>query len=453
MDNDTKKKSIKDINLTPTKGVRKPGAARKQAKAEAKPEGPVFKRAAAPSSPKNPTPKYMEQDYKRPFTRSNFTGDLNDPQIMSDETTKVSLKKRKNWNSRIKNTSSAPKIIFLALILVAVLFASAFLSYTYLVDKYSNPVTLESIVIDPETSVTFKIEKGAATKDIAKKLYDEKLIESEFIYSFLSKFNGYDGQYKAGTYTLCKNLTYDEIMVILSSNPESIKVTIPEGFTTEQIAYRLEANGVCGANEFLKAVENLDLSSYPFVTKHEGRDRRLDGYLFPDTYEFEIGETPDTVIYKMLNRFNDIYTPEYAAKADAMGLSQDDVIILASIVEKEARLASERAKIAGVFINRLNSKQYSKLQSCATVKYVYNKLYGRSLEVVTLAHTNLSDEYNTYKYKGLPPGPICSPGKAAIEAVVNYEHHDYYFFVVKSDGSNGHTFSRTYSEHVAAQGF
>lgn len=449
MDNETKKKSIKDINLAPTKGVRKPGASRNQTQPEnqsqAPSSGPVFKRAAAS--------KRFTSKYKEEITNVNFTGDLTDPQITSDESPKTSLKKRKNWNSRIKNTSSAPKIIFIALVMVAVLFASAFLSYTYLVDKYNNPITLESIVIDPETSVSFKIEKGSATKDIAKNLADQGLIDSEFIYKFLSKFNGYDGQYKAGTYTLCKDLSYDEIMVILSSNPESVKITIPEGFTTEQIAYRLEANGVCSANDFLKAVEKQDLTSYTFITNHEGRDRRLDGYLFPDTYEFDINASPDTIIYKMLNRFNYIYTPEYTAKADAMGLTQDEVIILASLVEKEARLASERAKIAGVFINRLNSKEYSKLQSCATVKYVYLKLYGRNLETVTKAHTTLSDPYNTYKYKGLPPGPICNPGKAAIEAVLNYEHHNYYFFVAKTDGSNGHTFTTNYSDHVAAQGF
>jgi len=494
MDNPKQKKTIQDMKLTPTKGVRKPGAARSNQPQSGE---PTFRRTTAPKPQTTKQPMLVKKSSslfgqeksaptpvkktntgtlktptgggirkpgqvsgQRPINRVNidvddmdFTQKKTSSKDTSGETSRISLKTRKNWNSRIKNTSSAPKILVIALIMVVVMFFSAFLSYTYLVDRYSNPVTLESIVMDPDSSVPFKIEKGSTTEDIAKNLKKQDLIGSKFLYKFLSKFNGYDGSYKAGTYTLCDDLSYDEIMVILSSNPESVKITIPEGFTTEQIATRLEANGVCTAAEFLKAVETQDLKSYTFVTKHENRDHRLDGYLFPDTYEFDIDASPETIIYKLLNRFNEIWTPEYQAKADAIGLTQDQVMILASLVEEEARAASERAKIAGVFINRLNSDSYKKLQSCATIKYAYAKVLGQNLETVTKEHTNISDPYNTYKNEGLPPGPISNPGKASIEAVLNYARHDYYFFVVKSDGSNGHTFSKTYAEHVAAQGF
>lgn len=468
MDKDVNRtKNLKDVKLAPTKGVRKPGAARTSS--QTTPSESSFRRASSPATKKTTSGLYGTSAEKNSVRQmKKVSMDVDDVDFSGSEptvkkttfkknaagdTSKVSLKMRKSWNSRIKNTSSAPKIIIIAMVLVAVVFLSAFLSYTYLVDKYSNPVTLESIVINPETSVSFKIEKGSGTEDIATNLKEQGLISSKFMYKFLSKFNGYDGSYKAGTYTLCEGLSYDEIMVVLSSNPESVKITIPEGFTTEQIASRLEANGVCSAAEFLKAVETQDLTSYTFITKHDNRDHRLDGYLFPDTYEFDIDASPDTIIYKLLNRFNEIYTPEYTAKAEEIGLTEDEVIILASLVEKEARLASERARIAGVFINRLNSDNYPKLQSCATIRYAYSKLFGETLDQVTKEHTNVNDLYNTYKYEGLPPGPICNPGQASIEAVLNYEHHDYYFFVAKTDGSNGHTFTRTYAEHVAAQGF
>ena len=475
MENDNRKKSIKDVKLAPTKGVRRPGAARTAGNTTQLGQQSSFKRAAAPkqknSAPRSgssqqknaknsPSTLFKDEDLDmvvsaRRSTASRLTED-DDVVIRkapATATSKVSLRNRRSGSSRIKNTSSTPKVLIILLLLIAIVFISSFVSYTYLVDKYNNPVSLDSIVIDTESAVSFKIERGAGTSDIAKSLKEQNLIANETIYRFLSKFNGYDGNYKAGTYTLCKGLNYEEIMVILTSNPESVKITIPEGFTTRQIANRLEANGVCTAADFLKAVENQDVSSYPFITNHENRDYRLDGYLFPDTYEFDIDANPDTIIYKMLNRFNEVYKPDFYTKAEEIGLTQDQVIILASLVEKEAKLASERPMIAGVFMNRLHSSNLTKMQSCATIRYAYAKLYGTTLENVTVENTTIDDLYNTYKYDGLPPGPICNPGLDAIEAVLNYSHHDYYYFVARTDDSNAHIFSETYEQHVAAKGF
>lgn len=474
MDNDNRKKSIKDVKLAPTKGVRRPGAARTGNASSGGNEQAAFRRAAAPKKkaasnsssapqkngkkPQNFMSKDEDLDVIVSARKAAVHNDIKDDDIFVSKrpaaaTSKLSLRNKRSGSSRIKNTGSTPKVLVIILLLIGIVFFSSFVSYTYLVDKYNNPVNLESIVIDTESAVSFKIEKGASTSDIAKSLKEQKLISNATIYRFLSKFNGYDGCYKAGTYTLCSGLNYDEIMVILTSNPESVKITIPEGFTTKQIANRLEANNVCRAADFLKAVESQDLSSYSFITNHENRDYRLDGYLFPDTYEFDIDASPDTIIYKMLNRFSEIYKPDYYTKAEEIGLTQDQVIILASLVEKEAKLASERPLIAGVFMNRLHSNNLTKMQSCATIKYVYAKLYGSTLENVTIENTEVDDLYNTYKHKGLPPGPICNPGEDAIKAVLDYAHHNYYYFVARTDGSNGHIFSETYEEHVAAKGF
>ncbi len=476
MDNDNKKKSIKDVKLAPTKGVRRPGAVRAGSASESGSNQSSFRRAAAPKK-KNTSARSnsaQQQSNKRHQSfiskdedldvvvsarKATVPEDTEEDIISVSKTTtpaatsKLSLRKKSTGSSRIKNTGSTPKVLIIILLLIGIVFFSSFVSYTYLVDKYNNPITLESIVIDTESTVSFKIEKGASTSDIAKSLKEQHLISNATIYRFLSKFNGYDGNYKAGTYTLCTGLNYEEIMVILTSNPESVKITIPEGFTTKQIANRLEANGVCTAADFIKAVENQDLSSYSFITNHANRDYRLDGYLFPDTYEFDIDASPDTIIYKMLNRFNEIYKPDYYTKAEEIGLTQDEVIILASLVEKEAKLASERPMIAGVFMNRLHSDSLKKMQSCATIRYAYAKLYGTTLENVTIENTTIDDLYNTYKYEGLPPGPICNPGSDAIEAVLNYTHHNYYYFVARTDNSNTHIFSETYEEHVAAKGF
>ena len=171
--------------------------------------------------------------------------------------------KARKMNKRYK----VPLTILFVVFLVVIVFMSSFLSYTYLVDKYANPVSAESIALDEETSVKFRIDKGMSTRDIAEQLYDLGLIQNKTIYRFLSKFNGFDGQYKVGTYTLCEGLSYDEIMTLLAGEPETVRVTFPEGFTTEQIAARLEANNVVTADEFLAALETIDVSSYPFLSE------------------------------------------------------------------------------------------------------------------------------------------------------------------------------------------
>ncbi len=375
---------------------------------------------------------------------------------MKSKETPVENKAKERTKRMKKKRYKVPLIMFFVLFLICVVFFSSYLSYTYLVDKYENPVTVESIYLDETTSVKFRIDKGMTTKDIADNLFDMGLIENKNMYRFLSKFNGFDGQYKVGTYTLCEGLTYDEVMTLLAGEPETVKVTFPEGFTTEQIAARLEANNVITAEAFLNALETIDISSYTFLdgVSVKDRDHRLDGYLFPDTYEFDIKANAEDVIYKMLNRFNELYLPAYYEMAEEMGLSVDDVIVLASIVEREAKLKSDRPKIAGVFINRLNSsdKNLKKLQSCATIRYVHKKLYNEDLINILEEHEKEDDPYNTYMYDGLTPGPICSPGIESIKAVLKYEKSDYYFFVLNAkDGVGSHIFSKTYQEHLQAK--
>ena len=375
---------------------------------------------------------------------------------MKSKETPVENKAKERTKRMKKKRYKVPLIMFFVLFLICVVFFSSYLSYTYLVDKYENPVTVESIYLDETTSVKFRIDKGMTTKDIADNLFDMGLIENKNMYRFLSKFNGFDGQYKVGTYTLCEGLTYDEVMTLLAGEPETVKVTFPEGFTTEQIAARLEANNVITAEAFLNALETIDISSYTFLdgVSVKDRDHRLDGYLFPDTYEFDIKANAEDVIYKMLNRFNELYLPAYYEMAEEMGLSVDDVIVLASIVEREAKLKSDRPKIAGVFINRLNSsdKNLKKLQSCATIRYVHKKLYNEDLINILEEHEKEDDPYNTYMYDGLTPGPICSPGIESIKSVLKYEKSDYYFFVLNAkDGVGSHIFSRTYQEHLQAK--
>ena len=345
-------------------------------------------------------------------------------------------------------------VLLLVLLMVAVTIAAGYTLYTFVVDHFNNEVSEDSIIIDIETEQKFRVEKRESTKSISQRLYDAGLIESTQIYRLLSKFYGYDGQYNAGTYTLSKGLTYEEIMYILSGTPETVKVTFPEGFTTEQMAVRLENNHVCTAEEFLDAVDNADISSYDFLrgVDFSGRDHRLDGYLFPDTYEFDVYAKPEEVVYKMLNRFNEIFRPAYYEQLQVTGLTLDQVVILASIVEKEAKLDSDRAPIAGVFYNRYmyGGEDLKLFQSDATVRYSYRRVYGEDLTHSLSEELELDDPYNTYVYPGFPPGPICSPGEASLIGAVFPSNHDYYYFVARVDGSGGNVFSRTYEEHQQA---
>ena len=477
MAEDNRKKNYGKGTLTPTKGIRKPGAARGRTEtsggsASAAQRGAEARRqkqmsagassaAAAQSAAAQRTKKKKNAGLRVPgqgYTRSaaELAAAQHTAAAAAGNKRGAAAGKnaKKKKNGKIKKKYSVPLIMIGITFLIAITFFSSYLSYTYLVDKYKNPLDADSIYIDPDTAVKFRIEKGMSTKEIADTLYDMGLIKNKFIYSFLSKFNGFDNTYKAGTYTLCDGLSYDEIMVKLSGTPETVKVTFPEGFTTEQIAARLEANNVVSAEDFLKAVDTVDTSSYKFIRAlSENRDYRLDGYLFPDTYEFDVRADVETVIYKMLNRFDEVYKPSYYDKAEELGLSIDEVITLASIIEREAKLESDREIISGVFYNRLQSSDpdMKYMQSCATVRYVYKKLYNEDIIEITKEHEKVEDPYNTYRYPGLPPGAICSPGLASIEAALNPQKHDFYYFVAKTDGSGGHIFSRTYEEHLAAQ--
>ena len=331
----------------------------------------------------------------------------------------------------------------------------AYATYTFDIDHFDNKVDEDSIIIDVKTEQKFRVEKGESTKSLSQRLYDAGLIEDTRIYRFLSKFYGYDGTYNAGTYTLCAGMGYEEIMYILSGTPETVRVTFPEGFTTEQMAVRLENNNVCTAEEFLKAVDTVDVSSYEFLKNanlNTGRDHRLDGYLFPDTYEFDVLAKPEDVVYKMLNRFNEIFKPAYYEQLEKTGLTIDQVVILASIVEKEARLDSDRAPIAGVFYNRFTrgGEDFKLFQSDATVRYAYKRATGKELDHALSEELDIDDPYNTYVYPGFTPGPICSPGELSLIGAVFPSNHDYFYFVAKRDGSGGNVYSRTYEEHVQA---
>ncbi len=343
-------------------------------------------------------------------------------------------------------------VFWLSLFVVVVLTAyfSGYLAYRYVMDTDKISDQLPEIVISQDEEILLEIPYNSNTTTIADLLHQKGIIKSTFIFKLLSRINGYDGLYQSGVHRLKAGLGYDEIMRILSGKPLTVRVTIPEGYTYKQIVDLFESKKLIDREEFNR-IANTEDFDYPFLKDLPKGENRLEGYLFPDTYEFGMNATEKEIIVKMLDNFNRKFKyPEFYKKAEDLGLTVHQVITLASIVEREAQRHEERMTIAGIFYKRLNSKDPSlkKLQSCATIQYINFYEKGKYLDVITEQDTKVDHPYNTYEHEGLPPGPICSPGLDSIEAALYPEDTEYLFFVAKGDGT--HHFSRTYSEHQAA---
>jgi len=336
------------------------------------------------------------------------------------------------------------------LMIVALTALSCHYSYNYVIEKSKGSNMAPLPEVDPDKGVYIDIPRGAGTETIAKILEEKGIIKYPYLFKLLSMVNGYDGKYQSGTHLVSADLEYEEIMRILSSKPISVKVTIPEGYNVKQIANALyKSKLISSVEKFYEAV-NKEEFNYKFLKDIPKREFRLEGYLFPDTYEFDIHAGEKEIINKLLSNFNNKFKPEFYERAKARDMTPDQIIILASIIEREAKNPEEREIIAGIFYNRLKNKDSSlrKLQSCATIQYIYYMRDGIIKETITEEDTKVDSPYNTYQIEGLPPGPICNPGEDAILAALYPEKTDYLYFVAKGDGT--HHFSKTYKEHQAA---
>ncbi|HHV38177.1 MAG TPA: endolytic transglycosylase MltG [Tepidimicrobium sp.] len=308
---------------------------------------------------------------------------------------------------------------------------------------------IEAVSAEDPQVVEVEIPAGSSSKRIASILKDEGLIKSELIFYIQIKKEGVAANLKAGMYSLDTGMDMNDIIKALTQggrNKNVLNITIPEGYEMRQIADKLSKKGIVDKDKFLKLASNKEHfeDDYPFL-KHLDDDHGLEGYLFPSTYEFHMDSTEDEVIRKMLDKFEEIYAEHIEENIDNMDLSLNELIILASIVEKEAKVDSERPMIAGVLYNRLDMDML--LQVDATVQYALEdrkeRLLYKDLEV--------ESPYNTYIHKGLPPTPIASPGEKSIIATMNPSDVDYLYYVLKKDNTGEHIFTKTYEEHLKAQ--
>ena len=294
-----------------------------------------------------------------------------------------------------------------------------------------------------------QITKTVTSADIdavADILYENGLIQYRWLFKLYSKFSTADETIKAGTYQL--SMDYDYRALVNGMNPAGgirveTEITIPEGYTIYRIAEYLEEKKVCDKNEFLDAAANYDFQDYDFIDSSTlGDMRRLEGYLFPDTYEVYVGDTPARVLNKMLANFESKWTEEFQEQADALGYTMREVITIASMIEKEAGGDSERATIASVIYNRLENPGASTAGYLNIDATIYYAIEGTDQSF----STELDDPYNTYLYQGLTPGPIANPGIASIRAALWPENTDYYYYGLGTDGL--HRFFENYDPFI-----
>lgn len=307
---------------------------------------------------------------------------------------------------------------------------------------YSNQ--LKSVAPGDEKSVTVRVKPGMTTGDIAGILWDRGLIRDKNAFLVAAKRAGLDTSLQAGEYELSRSMDVRRMIEVMAKGETVFsQFTAPEGYTVEQIAALLEEKGMARRERFLALAREYA----PFDREPSRPDvkYRAEGFLFPDTYRISKGAGEEEILRTMAGEFQRRFTPDLREKAANIGLSAYEVVVLASLIEREVQVAKERPMVARVFLNRLQLGM--PLQSCATIQYIL----GYPKEELTIADTQLPSPYNTYLHPGLPPGPVASPGLASIQAALNPAGGDWLYFVV--DGkTGGHRFSRTLAEHEAAIG-
>lgn len=344
----------------------------------------------------------------------------------------------------------ALRILVILLLLFGFAVLGVFGGFNYVISQDTRFTTLKKglaegkykVTAETEGAVTLVVESGDSTSDIADKLYEKGLITNKLVFSLMSKINGFDGAYVAGTHYLLKSYSYDELMFFLTLESATVAVTIPEGATYVQVKKILHKAGLTFDDaEFDQCMNSPDMFvDYDFISKieiNEERDYILAGYLYPDTYMFDVNAKPETIIRKFLNNMRNKLYDEYYTRAKALKMSMDQVITLASIIQMETGKPLDMMYVSAVFHNRLKSKDKSlrKFGSSATINYLV-ELKG---EKTSLLHTDdqlaIDSPYNTYKHEGLPPGPICMPGIDAISAALYPEPGcGYYYFCATGDG-------------------
>ena len=301
----------------------------------------------------------------------------------------------------------------------------------------------------PDHAATLYVEQGSTISDIANMLEEEGIIRSALFFRLESLLKGNRQIFDENIVTVSTDMSYNQLIFAFLERTilaDDVIITIPEGSTVKEISKQLEEAGLVDAEEFLRAA-NESVFNFSFLAdmpNASARYNRLEGYLFPDTYFIPENATADAIIHQMLRRFEEIYNT-YSEEAYEKGFTMDEVIIMASIIEREIRVPREREMASQVIHNRLAADH--RLQMCSTVLYALGESRRRLLYVDLLTESY----YNTYMHGGLPIGPIANPGAASIRAALRPSEGDLFFFVLMDENTGEHYFASNYADFSAAR--
>jgi UPF0755 protein len=349
----------------------------------------------------------------------------------------------------MKLIQRVPKWSSALIFFLSVLGVSTWLSWSWWTWASAAPVPQGAT---PLKIIKLQVPEGTSAQEIGQDLQALGLIRSANAWDLWTrwlKVREPQGGFKAGTYQLSPADPLPTIAgKIWTGEVISLSFTIPEGWSLRQMAAYFEQQGYFSAQDFLTAAATFSTAQYPWIpTDLPTGAPRLEGYLYPDTYQISAPIKPEQVLKQMLDRFEQVALPIYQKQSQPkQTLTLPQWVTLASIVEKEAVIAAERPRIAGVFTNRL--KQEIPLGADPTVEYALG-IQQTPDKPLTLENVRTPSPYNTYLNPGLPPTPIASPGLASLKATLAPENTDYLYFVARYDGT--HVFSRTLAEHTAAQ--
>lgn len=308
-------------------------------------------------------------------------------------------------------------------------------------------------LVKDEITCEVEIPENATISEVASILKQKGIIEYPFIFRMYVGYKHRNDDpalsFRAGSYEIKSTMNFDQIVNAIKYRRSRtiVKLMIPEGYSINEMIDLFLEQGIGTREGFVEAINHYDYE-YRFMDAlnqlelSEDRVYRLEGYLFPDTYEFYTDSSEVDIVDKMLANFDSKFEEGYYARCEELHYNIDQVITLASIVQGEGKINSEFYTIAGVFYNRLASRDYPKLESDATIQYCLNT----HKEDLTQSDLNIDNPYNTHLYNGLPPGAICNPGWEAIQAALYPESHSYYYILADTDGST--LFAKTLPEHL-----
>ena len=332
--------------------------------------------------------------------------------------------------------------------IIAILIISLFIFGATSLFYFSLPVSRE------QTEKVFEVKKGESIFEIAKRLEEAGLIKNKYLFLCITIFKGKERQLKAGKYILSPSMTLQEILDILSKGKTPIvKITIPEGWNLKEIAQYLEEKGLCQKEEFFEIVgwQGVDYSKeknlpqaqdfsnkFPFL-KDKPKNVSLEGYLFPDTYFVKKTATCQEIVKMFLENFSKKLTPDLQEEIKKQKKTVFEIVTMASLLEKEVKTKKDKEIVAGILWKRL--KAGIPLQVDATITYIT----GRKTTKITFEELQIDSPYNTYKYLGLPLGPISNPGMESILAAIYSKQSNYWYYLSTPEGKT--IFSKTLSEH------